>query len=153
MFRKRPSTDRRIGQRDARRGFVVISVVVLLTVVAALFGLWAKAAVSEHRQLEYRQHELQAIRLAEAGVGRGMARRASDPVYDGETWTIPAADLGQSHAAEVTIRVVTAAADAATLQIEATANYPAGGPSKADRARHTKQIEIPTPSPSEENES
>jgi hypothetical protein len=134
----------------AMPGFVVVSMVVLLAVAMTLFGLWAKAAVREYRQLEYRQQELQATRLAEAGVGRGMARLASDPAYEGETWTIPAADLDRPQGAEVHIRVVPSPDADQPAHVEATADFPAGA---VRRARHTKKSDIPSPSPPLENQS
>jgi len=139
-----PNPPRRCRHRaKVRPGFVVASLVVLLVVAMTLFGLWAKAAVREHRQLEYRALELQAIRLAEAGLGRGMARLAADPTYAGETWTISATELDRPQGAEVRIRVVPSESADRPARIEATADFPAGA---VRRARHTKQIDIPSPS-------
>jgi hypothetical protein len=105
----------------------------------ALFGLWGKTVVREHRRLEGEALRLQAVRLAEAGARRGIARRAVDPQYAHETWPVAAAELDGRHAAEVRIRV-TPVADAATAtRVEATAEFPVGA---VRRARSTKQLEI-----------
>lgn len=138
------------GRSKPRSGFVVVAVVVLLVVATTLFGLWAKAALREHRQLEYRQQELQAIRLAEAGLGRGVARLAADSAYTGETWKISAAELDRPQGAEVRIRIVPSEDVDRPTRVEATADFPADA---VRRARHTKQIDIPSPSPSAESPS
>jgi type II secretory pathway component PulK len=132
-----------------RPGFAIVSVIVLLVVATALFGLWARAAVRNHRQLEYRQWELQAIRLAEAGIGRAKARIDADPTYTDETWTIPATELKRKQGAEVRIRVVPNEAGEQRARIEATADFPAGA---VRRARHTKQVDISLPSSTSERQ-
>ena len=128
------------------RGFVLVSVIVVIALAMALFGLWAQAAVREQRWLDGEALRMQAGRLAESGVARGIARRASDPDYASETWQIPAAEFSGRHAAEVQIRVTPADA---TLHVSATADFPAGA---VRRARVTKQIEISlNPAPGDES--
>jgi hypothetical protein len=127
------------------RGFVLVAILVVLALAMALFGLWAQSAVREQRWLDGEALRLEALRLAEAGVARGIARRAIDPDYANETWRIPAADVGGRHAAEVRIRVTP---EGAALRIAATADFPAGA---VRRARVTKQIEISNPAPGDES--
>ena len=128
------------GRHASRRaGFVIVVVVVLFAVSLALFGIWAQAAIGQHRRLRNEQLRLQAVRLAEAGVSRALARRAADPQYMKETWSVPASALGGPRAAEVRIRIEPTADDAA-LRVEATAEYPAGA---TRRAQITRRIEIP----------
>jgi len=134
---------------QARPAFAIISVIVLLVVATALFGLWAQSAVGNHRQLEYRQWKLQAIRLAEAGVGRAAARIAADPTYTSETWMIPATELKRKQGAEVRIRVVPNESGDQRVRIEATADFPAEA---VRRVRHTKQIDISLPSSDSERQ-
>ena len=131
--------------RHAQRGFVMVVVVVLLAMSMAVFGVWARSAVREHRWLDGEALRLEAGRLAEAGVARAIARRAVDPEYAIETWQIAAADLNGRHAAEVRIRITPA--DAA-LRVAATADYPAGA---VRRARVTNQVEISNPAPGDES--
>jgi hypothetical protein len=90
---------------------------------------------------------LQATRLAEAGLRRGMAQRASNASYEGDVWSIPVEVLGASRAAEVRIHVVT---DEATdsLLIEAVADYPAGA---TRRARVSRKIKLPNETPGDES--
>jgi Tfp pilus assembly protein PilX len=131
-------------QRNRRAqpdGFVIIAVIVVFAISTTLFGVWASVAVRSHRQFANRQLRVQAVRLAEAGVRRAIARRQANPRYDNEVWSIAAADLGQGQAAEVRIGI-TPAADAARLNVEATAEFPVGA---VRRATITKQVEIPNP--------
>jgi Tfp pilus assembly protein PilV len=125
--------------QSSRHGFVLVAVVVVLTISLALFGVWARAAVQQHRRSRNEQMRLQAVRLAEAGVRRAMARRAADPAYNGETWLVDGRELDSVHAAEVRIGLAQSA-DATALGFEATAEFPAG---MAHRAQVTKRMEIP----------
>ncbi len=130
-----------------RRGFALVSVLVLLVISVTLFGLWARTAVREHQQMASRELRLQADRLAAAGLRRALARRAADPAYRTETWSVPADALGGRHAAEVQLRVGPAD-DAAALRYEATAVLPVGAPR---RVQITKRMEIPNPPSGDES--
>lgn len=131
--------------RPAERGYVIVIVVVVLALAMTLFAMWTQAAVREHHWLNSQAMRLEAIRLAESGLARAEFRRAQDPEYVGETWSIPAADFQNQHAAEVRIRIEPIGTD---LRYTATADYPAGA---VRRARVTKLIEIPNPTPGDES--
>jgi hypothetical protein len=133
-------------QANDLRGFVLVTVIAVMAISMALFGIWARAVVIEHRRLDVQQFRVQAVRLAEAGLRRAAAQRAALPQYESETWRVPAAELDQLHDAEVSIRVIPIA-DGKTLAIESTAQYPAG---TDRRAQSTKRIEIPNPHPGTE---
>ena len=124
---------------------MLISVIVVLALSMALFGLWAQAAIRQHRWLEGEALRLQATRLAESGVARAISRRASDSSYGNETWSIPAAEFQSRNAAEVRIRIATIGDE---LHVAATADFPAG---TLRRARITKQIDILNPIPGDES--
>jgi hypothetical protein len=129
----------------ARRGVVLLVIIVLLSVSLVLFGVWARQAVNEQDRLETQQKRLQTILLAEAGLQRALALRAADPKFEQETWSVPAAQLDQKHAAEVRISVAPGASQG-TLRYEAVALFPVGA------IRHvqlTKSIEIPNPVPTD----
>lgn len=118
---------------------VLIVLIVLFAISMTLFGLWAQSAVREHQRLALEAYRMQAMRLAESGVSRAVARLAADPQYDGERWTVSAADLGGRHAAEVTIRV-TSASEASRRHVEAIARYPVDSDR---RAQVTRRRDIP----------
>jgi type II secretory pathway component PulK len=130
----------RVGRQVGRRGFVLVTVLVIMAISLALFAFWARAAVVEHRRLETRQFRVQAERLAEAGLRRAMVQRENQPNYKVETWRISADELDQVHPGEVRIQVRSAGDD--RVEIEATAQYPAGA---EHRAQSTKRIEILNP--------
>jgi hypothetical protein len=117
----------------------LVAVIVALTISLALFGVWARGAVQQHRRMRNEQFQQQAVRLAEAGVRRAIARRVADAEYSQERWQIPASDLNSTHEANVQIRV-TQNDNPARLRFEATAEYPAAA---VRRAQITKRIEIP----------
>lgn len=125
----------------SRHGIVLIAVVALLAISLTLFGIWAQAAVRHQQRIRNQQYRVQAVRLAEAGVRRAVARRLADPQYETEVWRVPAEMLDKSHAAEVRIRVAAGGA-AGTLQYEATAEFPAGA---VRRAQITRRIETINP--------
>jgi hypothetical protein len=117
----------------------MVAVVVVLTISLTLFAVWGRAAVQQHQRMRAAQWRVQAMRLAEAGVRRGLARRAADPAYNQELWRVAASELDQANSGEVRIRVSTGP-DQLTLRCEATAEFQAGA---VRRARITKRIEIP----------
>ena len=127
----------------ARPGFVLVAIVVTIALAMGLFGLWAKAAIAQHRWLDGEALRMQAERLAESGVARAIDRHAADPDYSGETWSIPAEELHGRGPAEVRIRVQTTGDE---YRVSVTADFPAGA---VHRARITKQIEILSPTPGE----
>jgi Tfp pilus assembly protein PilX len=130
----------------SRRGIVLIAVVALFAISLTLFGVWAKAAVGHQKRLRNQQYRVQAMRLAEAGLRRAVARRLDDSQYDSEVWRIPAAMLDTSNAAEVRIRVKAGEA-AGTLLYEATAEFPAGA---VRRAQITRRVEANQPATGEQ---
>ena len=141
MIRQDTNNTCRNNRPPSRRGFVLIGVVVVLAISLTLFGVWAQAAVRQHGRLRSQQLRLQAVRLAESGLARAMARRGADAQYTGETWSVPAPDLGTAYAAEVRIRIAPTR-EATALRFEATAEVPADSPR---RAKITRRIEIPGP--------
>jgi Tfp pilus assembly protein PilX len=86
-----------------RRGAVLVVIIVCFVVAATLFVLLATSAVAERRAAETRQWSLQAQWLAEAALERAAARLDKDAKYEGETWTVPAAQLGGNHGGVVNI--------------------------------------------------
>ncbi|MCI0332212.1 MAG: hypothetical protein L0228_03175 [Planctomycetes bacterium] len=136
----RRTAPRRIHHRPHRRGVVLIVVIVTISISLTLFGLWARNIVKEHQRFAYQQFRLQAVRLAEAGVRRAIARRVADPQFEQEAWAVSADHLGGKHAAKVQIRAVPN--DASAVGYEATAEYPADA---VRQARVTRQIEMSIP--------
>jgi type II secretory pathway pseudopilin PulG len=131
----------------SRRGVVLIAVIAVFAISLMLFAVWARAAVGQQRQMRSQQHRAQAVRLAEAGVRRAVARRLADPQYADEVWPVPAEMLDQINSAQVRIHV-TADDGAGTISYEATVEFPAGA---VRRAQITRRIETTRPVPEGES--
>jgi hypothetical protein len=125
--------------RRPRPGVVVVIMVVFIALSLTLFGLWAKSLVRGRDRLLMQVFRIQADRLAEAGLDRARARRAADPAYNEETWSVPAAELDNTHSAQVRIHVTTLPNNGG-LRYEATAEFPTG---QVRHAQRTKKIETP----------
>jgi hypothetical protein len=91
------------GTDPARRGAILVVIIVCFVVAATLFVLLARSAVADRRAAETRYWSVQAQWLAEAALERAAARLATDAKYDGETWTVPAEQFGGDRGGVVTI--------------------------------------------------
>jgi Tfp pilus assembly protein PilX len=120
---------------------VLVLLVVVMCVALALFGVWAQQVVRSQRRLESRQYRAQAQRLAEAGVRRAVAQLAADPNFKSESWSVPAEQLKQRHAAVVRIEIAASPFESKLL-CQATAEFPSAAPRRATVA---KSIQVPIP--------
>jgi type II secretory pathway component PulK len=125
------------------RGVVLVAVLVVFVISLSLFGVWARRAVAQHRRSRVEQVRLQAVRLAESGVRRAIARQSVDNNYKEEKWNVPAGVLDEVRAGEVRIRIKTQNVGG-DLHIAATAEFPLGA---ARRAQVTRQIKVFNPEP------
>lgn len=132
-------THRRATNPCRRHGVTVIVVLALLAVATTLFGIWARSAIRQERQLRQREFQVQSYRLADAGIGRAIARLAADSDYTGETWNISAEDLGSRHAARVRITTENVASGDSAL-VRVTAEHPADA---VYQVRHTAEASVP----------
>jgi hypothetical protein len=107
-----------------RPAVILVVLIVVMTIVITLFGLWARQVVSEQRRIEMQAYRLQAVRLAEAGVQRLLATRATTSAARTESWSIPAGTLDGRHTAIVKFQMIPAA-DGKSTKYVATAEYPA----------------------------
>ena len=127
------------GRRSRRRASVLLVILVCFVVASAMFLMLARQALAERRAAEVQLWAAQARWIAEAAVERAAARLGGDAKYAGETWKIPAAEIGGKEAALARIHVepVAGRPDRRLLRIEA--DYP---DDPVHRARSTKQITI-----------
>jgi hypothetical protein len=128
----------RIPKSRARRpaGVVGVAVIVLLSLIALIVGALLRQGMARRAQARAEERRLQADWLAESALERASARLAAGD-YQGETWEIPAADLGGRHAATVRIDVETSPgrSDPARVRVKVRAEYPRGAESPARRRR------------------
>ena len=106
--------------------------IVCLVLVAALSASLARLAIAGSRRMVQERRRVQADWLAEAGWSLARAQLNQNPAYTGETWEIPAAELGGADAGRVKIEVTAPAADDANAQhiLHVVAEYPAASDHK-----------------------
>ena len=107
-----------------RRGAILVVVLVCLAVAAALFLVLAHQATGERRALTTHHWNVEAQWLAEAGVERAVAQLGTNADYTGETWNIPAAELGGSDGAAVRIRAEKVADHPDRRAVHVEADFP-----------------------------
>ena len=110
--------------RRPKRAAILVVLIFIMTLVATLFGLWGRQVLREQHQLETQKYRLQAVRLAEAGVRRLAAKHALDEEFQNESWTVPADQLDNRHAAIVRLQLHKAD-DGSPTKYVATATFPA----------------------------
>lgn len=91
--------------RSSRRGVVLAAALVCLIVVTALGGLLLNATLGAQRQALRREHQLQALWLAESGAERARAALAESAEYRGESWQLEAEQLGGTYPALIAIQI------------------------------------------------
>ncbi|MCA9246537.1 MAG: hypothetical protein KDA42_05460 [Planctomycetales bacterium] len=124
------------GRVPARRGIILLIVLVVLAVASALVYLRLRQAIQQHRVAQRATLAQQTDWLATAGLDRAAARLAESPDFAGETWIVPGASLSGIGDAEVDIRVAPSAG--AAKQVTVTAIYPRqGSPSTKRRISRT----------------
>jgi Tfp pilus assembly protein PilX len=124
------------SRADARRGLVLVAMIVLLAVVMLLSAGWAGRVVSERRQARRHVLEVQAVRLAESGLARAEAQLAADQTYSGEVWEIPAEAWEGRRAAMIVIEA-DRDVEVGEVRLTARATFPAQGDDAIRRSRFT----------------
>lgn len=106
-----------------RRGVVLAAAVACLMLAILLSAALAKSVLERHRRLLTQQKQTQALWLAESAASRAAARLGRDADYAGETWEIPAGELGGA-AGKAIITVSPGEDDPAGRRIAIEAHYP-----------------------------
>ncbi len=134
-----------------RRGAALIVALVLLMLIGMVSAAFVRAGVARRRQSAMAERRAQADWLAESALDRAAVRLESDDTYDGETWNIPADDLGGRGTAAVRIEVENVADAPRRRRVNVQAEYPLGSDRRARRSRSIT-IEL-APKPPGENPS
>jgi hypothetical protein len=129
-----------------RRATLIVAVLVCLTLVTVLAGVWMKLLAVEQRQVRGQQNVVQAEYLADSGLSRAAASLAADPAYTGEIWQPSVEALGAKLRAKITISVAVAPDGAAARTISVAAQFPESGRHRVLRSR-TQTIHLPTSEP------
>jgi Tfp pilus assembly protein PilV len=128
--------------RAARRGGVLVAVLVVMTVASLLFAAMLRTNRQEMLLLRSHQQQLQAVELGQAGLERAAAHLSHDATYDAEVWQISAAELGGHDAAAVSIEVHKVADRPRRRRVEIVVDYPAA---EQRRTRHRQEAVIDLP--------
>ena len=95
-----------------------------MAVAAAAMLSLVQLAVGQWKLVRAEALRLQCSWLAESGLDRAASRLALDPMYPGETWTLPAAALRGPEGATVTIRVEPVPDQSLRRLVHVQADYP-----------------------------
>ena len=76
------------------RAMISVAVLVCLLVIMLICASLLRLVQSRRALIRNEERKLQADWLVESGLDRAAARLGDDPSYRGETWTIPADELG-----------------------------------------------------------
>ena len=129
--------------RSARRGALLIMVLVCMVIVMAIVGGMLQASLRNRRQIHAERDRRQTELLLQAGIERARQRTIADPKYQGEKWSLPAEEVVGRGAAEVTIEIVPAT-DEQQSQLRVTAEYPIGSPFSIRRGRTLNIFKTPS---------
>ncbi len=122
---------------DPRRGLVSVAALIGLIIIGLVCAGLLKVATGRRSEVATEERRLQADWLAESGLERASARLAEPGDYAGETWEVPAEDLGGRGAGTVAIRVEPIADRPGRWRVRVRADYPSGS---ALRARRTREM-------------
>ena len=94
--------------------------------VTALSASLGRLAIMGSRHMIQERRRAQADWLVQAGWSLALSQLAQNPAYTGETWKVPAVELGGSDPGRVTIAVTPPAADApdGKHQVRVVAEFP-----------------------------
>jgi hypothetical protein len=127
-----------LNRRERRRGLVLAAALACLFLTVLLGAGLTAAAVNRHRQLVRQEQDLQAAWLAESAAARAAARLKADADYAGETWTVPADELGGRRPGRAIVVVNEGDGDERRVAIEAF--YP---DDPLERTRVVREIVVP----------
>ena len=143
---------RRAPQRGAsaqRRGGILIVAMICLVLMTAVSVTLIRMAGQQAKQTRLLEQRHQAEALALAGLDRAVALLATNADYSGETWNIPADQLGQP--GSVTLSVLRDTdGDASTNTsgqarvVTAQAHFPAAGDERA-QVTLTRTVRVTVP--------
>lgn len=130
---------------NRRRGLTSVVALIALVIIALVCAAILKVGLSRRVDLAGTERRLQADWLAESALDRASSRLALAPDYGGETWTIPAEDLGGRGPASVVIRVEPVADRPDRRRVVVQAEYPSGATLRARRGKEIVMQLTPNP--------
>jgi Tfp pilus assembly protein PilX len=121
------------------RGMVLIVAIVLLTVATIIAASMLQSLAREHRQIRNHMRQLQAVWLTESAIERAVSELRQNSNYAGETWNVPADEMGDDLAASVEIKISQIEGIKGTRIVSVKADCSA---SSAHKIRHSKSVTV-----------
>jgi membrane protein implicated in regulation of membrane protease activity len=129
---------RRHWRAAGRHGIALFIVLFAMFAAGAVLLTLSSAAATRLADIRDNRHRLQTDQLADAGVQRAIAQLRASGEYRGETWRVPADELGSDWPAEVKIEVTAPdESDKDKLQVSVQADYP---PDEMYRTRRSREL-------------
>ena len=125
------------SSQDRKRGVILLLILGCLAIAGVLFVVGVRMALTAHDLARISLWNLQAQWLAESGLERATAQLAADADYSGETWNIPAENLGAADAGTVKIEVAPAQANGKGRLVKVEATFP---DDPIDRVQYSKEL-------------
>ena len=117
----------------------MLAVLVCVVLVSLITLTLVKLTLAQRSQAQRELWRMQADWLVESGLERAAAKIANDGEYVGETWSVPAEQLGGGRAGEVQIKVSPLEGQPQQRQVRVEAIFPAD---TDQRAKSSKQVTI-----------
>ena len=134
---KHPSLSGKRRPWDSRSAAVLLVALVCVCAASALIITLVQLARTDRDASQTESWRLQAGWLVESGLERAAAALASDGGYTGQTWRIPADELGGKDGAVVKITVERPPEQPGRRRVHVRADYP---DHPRHRARKSKQV-------------
>ena len=120
-----------------RRGVVLAVALVFFLLCSAILCTLLQTVVNHERQVRDHRQIDQARCLADAAIDRAVAQSRQADTYRGETWKIPAGEIGGAADGEVSIRVEINEQQPGQARVVAQADYPSGSVHRIRQSRET----------------
>lgn len=121
------TSGRQSSTTTRRQGSVFPILLISLLLVSATAAVLVKTTLTQRSIVRSEELRLQADWLVHSATARAAAALAADATWTGETWQIPADQLGQSHGATVDIAISLSDQNPNRHQADITVNYPSQG--------------------------
>ncbi len=126
-----------------RRGVVLMIMLVVLLILSLMILGVTRLAVARKKAVAISEERSRVYWLAESGVDRAFAKLSQDPRYTGETWKIPAKELGGSRDAEIVVEASLIDSKPNERSVHVRARFV--GDLKSPRAQSTRNVRIHIP--------
>ncbi len=130
-----------------RRGLISAVLVMALFALILIAGGLVRVAALRLGEVRASERRLQAEWLAESALDRAAARLSARPDYPGETWDVPASEIGGPDGGTVVIEVKPVPGRPDRRSVRVRADYPRDAPRRARESRALTIAAAPSSAP------